>query len=65
MKAPQKSVPPERLFHQISGVPSVANCAVPHACTSGASGEPVLPSQRTRPRSPQSASCSPAFMQLA
>ncbi len=52
MKAPQKSVPPEMLFHQISVVPSASNCAVPHCCTSGDSGEPVVPSARMRVRSP-------------
>jgi hypothetical protein len=64
MKAPQKSVPPEMLFHQMPGVPSRANWSVPHCCTSGDS-EPVLPRLRTRDRSPQSARSSPAFMQLA
>lgn len=70
MKAPQKSVPPEMLFHQMSpsacpDTPSARNCAVPQACTSGASGEPVVPSARTRERSPQSVSDRPDFMQLA
>ena len=42
-----------------------ANCAVPHSCTSGDNGEPVVPSARMRVRLPQSASVKPAFMQLA
>ena len=52
MKAPQKSVPPEMLFHQMSCVPMASNCAVPHSCTSGDSGEPVVPSARMRVKSP-------------
>jgi len=64
MKAPAKSVPPEMLFHQMSGRPMPANCAVPQLCTSGDSGEPVVPRLRMRDRSPHWARSTPAFMQL-
>jgi hypothetical protein len=57
------------LHHQISGLGPVfaiaANWAVPHCCTSGDSGEPVVPSARMRDRSPTVARSTPAFMQLA
>ena len=65
MKTPQKSVPPEMLFHQMSGVPRRANCAVPQRCTSSDKGEPVEPRARMRERSPQVDRSTPAFMQPA
>src|SRR6266403_3149464 len=64
-KLPKRSVPPEMLYHQMFAVPMASNCRVPHLCTSSARGEPVLPRARMRERSPQSAICSPAFLQFA
>ena len=65
MKAPAKSVPPEMLHHQMSGVPRRLNCSVPQACVSADRGEPVVPSARTEDKSPQACKSTPAFMQLA
>ena len=54
MKAPAKSVPPEMLHHQMSGVPSLRELLpCPSAAPPRDSGEPVVPSARTRDRSPQ------------
>ena len=65
MKAPAKSVPPEMLHHQMSGVPILANCSDPHACASSLNGEPVVPSARTCRKPSIFDKSMPAFRQLA
>ena len=63
-KAAAMSVPPEMLHHQTLSWPRRANCSVPHRCTSGGKGDPVLPRARIVFRPPILVRSSPPLRQL-